>query len=155
MLIQLFVGAGLLVVCVSLHVLVLEQITSRLQIISRRERIPSGLTYRVTLLIFAALGAFLSHIAQIWIWAVVYILLGEFDAVEPALYFSTVAFTTVGFGDIILSQEWRLLTSFEAAAGLFLFGLSTAFLFEILREIRLQRRTSAEANVSERGKNPH
>jgi hypothetical protein len=89
----------------------------------------------MSLLLFAALATFLSHIIQIWIWAMFYITAGEFDSIEPALYFSTVAFTTLGLGDIIISYNWRLLASFEAAAGLFMFGLSTAFLFEILRVI--------------------
>ena len=71
----------------------------------------------------------------VWIWAALYIGIGVFHTLEPALYFSVVAFTTLGFGDIILPLEWRLLSGLCAANGLLLFGLSTAFLVELLRRI--------------------
>ncbi|XDA99947.1 potassium channel family protein [Sulfitobacter sp. LCG007] len=69
---------------------------------------------------------------SIWSWAGVYLLLGLFDGVEPALYFAIVSFTTVGYGDIVLEQDWRLLSGMTATSGLLVFGLFTAFLVEIL-----------------------
>mgnify|MGYP006290891881 CR=1 FL=1 len=54
---------------------------------------------------------------------------------ETALHFSTVSFTTVGHGDVTASPDWRLLGSFEAAAGMLLFGVSTAFLFEVMLSV--------------------
>ncbi len=45
-----------------------------------------------------------------WIWAGLFIVLGAFEALEPALYFATVSLTTLGFGDVILSQDVRLLS---------------------------------------------
>ncbi len=81
------------------------------------------------------LGIFVAHILEIWIWAIVFILTGEFHNFESALYFSTVTFTTVGYGDLILSEQWRLLGSVESANGMLLFGWSTAFIFEIMRYV--------------------
>ncbi|MEM9736953.1 MAG: ion channel, partial [Pseudomonadota bacterium] len=52
-----------------------------------------------------------------------------------ALYFSVVAFTTLGFGDVLLPQEWRLLAGLSAANGLLIFGVSTAFLVEVFRRV--------------------
>jgi len=68
----------------------------------------------------------------IWIWAGFFQLLGCFETLEKSLYFSMVSFTTVGFGDITLPQEWRILSGMIAANGLVLFGLNTAFLIEVL-----------------------
>jgi len=68
---------------------------------------------------------------SVWLWAVAFIALDLFDRLEPALYFSTVTLTTLGFGDIILPKEWRLLSGICAANGLLLFGLCAAFLFEL------------------------
>lgn len=75
------------------------------------------------------LWLFLSTILQVWSWALLYILLDTFESVEAAVYFSTVTFTTLGFGDITLGEDWRLLSSFEAANGLLMFGWSTALVF--------------------------
>ena len=60
-----------------------------------------------------------------WIWAGLFIVLGAFEALEPALYFATVSLTTLGFGDVILSQDVRLLSAIVAANGLVMFGLSS------------------------------
>ncbi len=144
MLVQLSIGAGLIVIGVLVHAVALELIASRVFVVVDAHPRPLRARTRLSLIVFAALATFLSHIVQIWIWAMFYIAAGEFDSMEPALYFSTVAFTTLGLGDIIISYQWRLLASFEAAAGLFMFGLSTAFLYEILREVwrRDHNRTS-------------
>ena len=52
--------------------------------------------------------------------------LGEINDLEPAFYFSMVTFTTLGYGDIVLDERWRLLASFEAATGIIMFGWTTA-----------------------------
>ena len=51
----------------------------------------------------------------VWIWAVAFRLLGIFGTLEASVYFSLVAFTTLGFGDVLLPQEWRLLSGLSAA----------------------------------------
>lgn len=70
------------------------------------------------------------------LWALTLFALGIFGAFEAALYFAMISFTTLGFGDIILPNEWRLLSGFIAIDGFILFGLNTAFLFEVLRRLR-------------------
>ena len=135
MLVQLSIGAGLIVTGILMHTAALDLIASRVRVVAEAHAVPLPARTRMYLLVFASLATFLSHIIQIWVWALVYIAAGEFGSIEPALYFSTVAFTTLGLGDIVVSEQWRLLASFEAAAGLFLFGLSTAFLFEVLSQI--------------------
>jgi len=77
--------------------------------------------------------------AGVWIWALTLRGLGIFDAMEPAVYFSLVAFTTLGFGDILLPMEWRLLGGLAAANGLLNIGMVTALLVEALRQVRLQQ----------------
>lgn len=73
------------------------------------------------------------HTINVWIWASVYILVGAIPDFEPALYFSLVCFTTVGFGDITLSHDWRLLSGLNAANGFLTFGWSTAYMVELVR----------------------
>jgi len=63
-----------------------------------------------------------------------------FDRREPAIYYATVVYTTLGLGDVRATPDWRLMAACVAASGLLLFGLSTAFLFEILGDILRRRR---------------
>ena len=53
---------------------------------------------------------------------------GAIPDLETALYFSTASFTTIGYGDVVLGPDWRLIGAIEGANGLLLFGWSTAFL---------------------------
>jgi hypothetical protein len=57
-----------------------------------------------------------------YFWALVYVALNAIEGVEQAFYFSMVTFTTLGYGDIVLSECWRLLASFESGIGIIMFG---------------------------------
>ncbi|KIN62690.1 Ion transport 2 protein [Sulfitobacter noctilucicola] len=78
--------------------------------------------------------------STVWGWAVLYIQLGLFDALEPALYFSIASFTTVGYGDVVLEPGWRLLAGMTATHGLLTFGIFTAFLVEVFNFPTRKRR---------------
>ncbi|MEQ3746082.1 MAG: ion channel [Henriciella sp.] len=84
----------------------------------------------VTLFMLAGLSL------SIWIWALAFFWLGAFDTILASLYFSMVAFTTLGFGDLTLPNEWKLQSGFIAANGLILFGFVTAFLMEFFGQLR-------------------
>jgi hypothetical protein len=60
------------------------------------------------------------------IWAVLFRLLGEFDDFATAMYHSDVNFATLGYGDIVMSERWRMLGPLEAANGILMFGVSTS-----------------------------
>lgn len=77
--------------------------------------------------------------AGVWLWALTLMALGVFETLELAVYFALVAFTTLGFGDVLLPLEWRLLGGMAAANGLLNIGLVTALLVEALRQVRLQQ----------------
>jgi len=70
------------------------------------------------------------------VWALVLSILGVFGDFETALYFSLISFTTVGYGEVVPPVEWRILAGFIAVDGFMLFGLNTAFIFEVLRRMR-------------------
>jgi Ion channel len=75
------------------------------------------------------------HGCEAAVWAVVYRLIGVVPDFETAFYFSFVAFTTLGLGDVTLKPPWRILSAMEAADGMLLFGWSTAFLFAVLQRV--------------------
>lgn len=80
-----------------------------------------------------ATGAILtfSHMVQVWIWANAYDLVGVVRSPD-AYYFAFVNFTTLGYGDIIGEQPWRILGPVTAANGMLLFGMSTALIFAVM-----------------------
>lgn len=78
-----------------------------------------------------------AHTIEIAMWAWTFIRLDLFAGWEPALYFSAASYTTLGFGDVLLPDPWRLLSGAAAANGLLLFGLSAAFLFEAVGQLHL------------------
>ena len=125
MLSQLTYGAILIAITVLIHAVCLEGIIKVWRAIS----IEIQVRWRPITLSLTITGIFASHIIQIWVWAIFYFFVEETQTWESALYFSTSSFTTVGYGDLILSEEWRLLGSIEAINGMILFGWSTAFIF--------------------------
>lgn len=82
-----------------------------------------------------ALLMFFLSMVEVFVWALVYPWVGAFQKVETALYFSTVTFTTLGYGDILLDEKWRLMAAFEAANGIIIFGLTTAVVVGVVQLI--------------------
>jgi len=64
---------------------------------------------------------------------------GAIEQLESALYFSMVTFTTLGYGDVTLSTDWRLLASFEAANGIMMFGWSTTLVAAFIQRLAPER----------------
>lgn len=87
------------------------------------------------LVLLGVFGVFALHTLEIWSYAGLYQWLGEARAFTDALYFSTTAFASLGFGDIVLSPRWRLISAIEAANGVILFAWSTAFLLTLTRRL--------------------
>jgi len=90
----------------------------------------------LSVLIRTALVLITLHIIEILVWALAYWLVlpvGELQDFESAFYFSAVTFTTLGYGDITLNSDWRILSGLEAIDGILLIGWTTAFLFAVLQ----------------------
>jgi hypothetical protein len=81
---------------------------------------------------------FLASVAEVALWAAVYVAVGALSAAEPALYFSMVTFTTLGYGDVLLHPSWRLLASFQAATGIIMFGWTTGIIFAFVHRVSQQ-----------------
>lgn len=91
----------------------------------------------VAVLLTATVTIFVIHAAEIWLYALLYMLLGAIDNFEVALYFSTSTYSTVGYGDVLLGEDWRILGAIEGATGLIMIGWSTAFLVSLLGQLKL------------------
>jgi hypothetical protein len=101
-----------------------------------RFRAHEGAARVAGLIVFVVLGLVAIHTAEIWLYALAYLVVGALPNFEEALYFSTTSFTTIGYGDIVLDRRWRLFGAIEGANGLLLFGWSTAFMLSIIQRLR-------------------
>ncbi len=132
---QILLGTGMIALTVIVHAVGLIGLIRLLRSRVAPKQGPQSLFRMVGVLVFTVLAIFFVHTIEIWLWAVLYLWLGTFEIMERALYFSTVTFTTLGYGDITLLPRWRLLSALEAANGVILFGVSTAFVFAVIQRM--------------------
>lgn len=134
---QLLIGAFMIGLTVMVHAIGLDFIIRRA---GRLEKPLSGIVARLWKPLVSAgvvMSVFCVHIAIIWMWSFLYLIhqcqpLHDF---AETLYFATVTYSTLGFGDIILEPSCRMLSGIEGANGFLLFGWTTAFIFEIVSQI--------------------
>ena len=84
------------------------------------------------------LGLFILHAAEIWAYAALYLELGALPHIREAVYFSTITYSTTGYDDDLLAEQWRLVAAIEGMNGVLLMGWSTAFF--VTGVTRLMRR---------------
>lgn len=75
-----------------------------------------------------------AHVAEVITWSLAYAILDVVPPGADALYFAFVNYTTLGYGDIVPVERWRLLGPMAAMNGVLLFGWSTAIIFEAMRQ---------------------
>ncbi len=136
MFLQIFIGCLIILattLVAGVGYLVMESVITRVERWLLRPPHPP----KLLLLLTAAVAWILVIVTiAVWIWGLVFLALGVFITVEASVYFSIVAFTTLGLGDILLTQDWRLLAGMAAINGLLMIGLFTAILVEVLRRVR-------------------
>jgi hypothetical protein len=132
---QILIGLVLMIATTIVH----AGCTAVLLRMLRRLHIDSWTTGRsfieATTIVLVVVFLFLASLVEIAMWGATYLRLGALETTEQALYFSTVTYTTLGFGDVILTDQWRLLCSIEAANGIILFGWSTALVFAFIQRL--------------------
>jgi hypothetical protein len=86
----------------------------------------------------------LLHLAEIAVWALFYWWQKCLPDAESSFYFSGVTYTTVGYGDLVLPKEWRLLGAVEGLTGILMCGLSTGFFFAVVSRMLASRAKAEE-----------
>ena len=132
------IGAGLIAVTVVIHALGTTALVRFLATRFLNEEGKRGSRRVLAALTSAAVFLVFLHVVQIIIWSIAYkalVPVGELANFEAAVYFSFVTFTTLGYGDIVLSEVYRLLSGIQALNGLLLVGWSTALMFSIVQHV--------------------
>lgn len=81
------------------------------------------------------LGLFALHGVEIWLYATLYVALGAVNGIETGVYFSTTTYGTIGFSDIDMAPQWRLVGAIEGVNGILLLGWSTAFFVTVVTRL--------------------
>ena len=134
-LLPIIVGTATTVVTIVIHALALRTV---IQFV-RHQRLHghAGVHFSMDVIIVAGatLLAFVAHLAEIALWALVFVLCGEFPDFAAAVYHSAENYTTLGYGDVVMSASWRLLGPLEAGDGMLMFGVSTALIFAVISSL--------------------
>ena len=77
----------------------------------------------------------LLHLAEIVVWGLFYWWQKCLPDAESSFYFSGVTYTTLGYGDLVLPKEWRLLGPVEGLTGILMCGLSTGLFFAVVSKL--------------------
>jgi len=125
---NLLAGALMIAGTVMIHTFGLIFLTRWMGLIVHWFRLHRHSFAKSVAIVTTVLGLFFFHSVEVWAWAVAYSLMGVVSDFESALYFSTITFTTLGYGNITPVPSWRLFTALEAVNGILLIGWSTAYL---------------------------
>ncbi len=137
---QLFLGSAITFVSLigaALTWWVLNEALLRMEAWLRR---PPHPTKSLVVIFIAVLSTMSMMTMGVWLWAIIFLQLSVFSTLEEAVYFSLVAYTTLGLGDVTVPQDHRLLGGMTGANGFLMFGLMTAMLTDTLRHVRRVQR---------------
>ncbi len=127
MLVNLLVGTLVMSMTIIVHTVGLVLVTRGMAHLVSRFRW-HGHRSRYLAMFVVVFGVFGVLTLEVWLWAAVYDGVGALPDFVTALYFSTITFSTVGYGDVVAAHEWRLLAALEGINGFILIGWSTAYL---------------------------
>lgn len=140
MLNSILIGLLLAMITIAIHAIGTTAWIGRLQTHSKKIQLrgvrPFANNLRV--LCFTAMTLLLLHLLEAIIWGIAYLLFlddGGPATYEEAIYFSTVTFASLGYGDVVIEGPWRMLSAIQAMTGLLAFGWSSALLFVIVQRI--------------------
>lgn len=132
MLVTLLIGSAMVVGNMAIQIFVVTFVIRLLLSKASERPTPLGWAGQTRVLGWVVLLLFLGHVLQFATWAVPFVYLGEFSDFDTAFYFSAVSFTSLGYGDIVMSERWRVLGAFEAANGVLMFGLSAGAILSVM-----------------------
>lgn len=143
MVVSLLISFVLVAFCVTVHA---SGITWSLRRLSLSTAMAERGSWRQTMFLINTAGwLIVLHLVQIGLWGLAFRYGGAMSDLSTALYFSSVTYTTVGYGDVILPADWRLVGGVEALTGILMCGWSTGYFFTLFTRM-LQTRSSSNSD---------
>lgn len=129
-------GIPMILASIAFHVTGLVAIEYVLQTVDRRRTKPRSIFLFLLIILVTAIAALLMHIIEATAWAFLYLHIGAMPDLQMAMLYSLNALTSYGHTTARLDDDWRLLGAIESMNGVMIFGLTTAYLFNAMREFR-------------------
>jgi Ion channel len=130
---QILAGGATSLVNLVIHALVMGVLVKLLLNMSdRRTGTPPFLVYTVIIVTTGSV-LFAAHFAEVLLWAYTYAAVGAAPPGTDLVYFAFGNYTTLGYGDVLPLEHWRVLAPMTALNGIMLIGWSTALIIEVLR----------------------
>ncbi|MGO4392884.1 ion channel [Variovorax sp. M-6] len=134
MLINLAIGLPIILLCLVLQAAV--TFWSVRYYIGQSNRVTFARPFvQIRSLLVAMIALILGNFLQIMIWGLLFMVLGEFGELYEAVYHSAVNFSSLGYGDVVMTKPWKLLGPLEAGNGVLMFGLTGAALMAMLQQM--------------------
>ncbi|MCP5228142.1 potassium channel family protein [Accumulibacter sp.] len=134
-LIDLAIGLPTMLACLILQVSVTFWVVKYYLRLSAGQLAKSGWLAGIRPLMMVMVVMMAGNFLQMAIWGAIFLFLGEFDSMHAAFYHSAVNFTTLGYGDLVMSDERKLLGPLEAANGVLMFAITSAALMSVLQHM--------------------
>jgi hypothetical protein len=135
LLVPVAVGSSAVICTILIHALPLRATIAFVRREKKRGHLGVNFWRDGGLVMRTMLYAFVAHLIEMALWATLFVLCGEFSDFATAYYHSAVNYTSLGYGDIIMSPKWRLLGPLETANGMLLFGVSAAMIFAVIQRL--------------------
>jgi len=133
------VGSVAVLCTIFIHALAIGGIVNVFRYERNRGRTGTGLLVDLAIVVVTIGLAFVAHLIEMALWAVLFEICGEFKDFASAYCHSAVNYSTLGYGDVIMSRSWKLLGPLEAADGALMFGVSTAMIFAVIQRLILAK----------------
>ncbi|WP_425050857.1 ion channel [Psychromarinibacter sp. S121] len=156
MLLEILYGTALILVTTLLGLAAMPFFDRLAERATADEAVRHGPGWLILQVCFSVVWLLTLILLSCWFWSLLLVHLDLFETVDEAMYFSLVAFTTVGFGDVVLPEEWAILSGMLAINGLFMAALLTGAFVDLVRKVRsvqalmLKRRHERQAAESAR-----
>ena len=136
MLIHLLLGCTTVFISMGIQIaVVVYTVRYLMNVINSEEHKKSHFGFDTYVISLVLVMLFAGHLFQVAIWAMLFMFLGEFSDFQTAYYHSTVNFASLGYGDIVMSENWRLLGALEASNGVLMFGLSAGTMLAVMNKL--------------------
>jgi hypothetical protein len=135
MITPLLLGSLLIVVNMGIQVAAVVFMVRYVMGKTTKGKAKKGFAADTTMINVVLVVLFVGHLIQFAVWAGLFVYVGEFESFNTAFYHSIVNFSSLGYGDIVMGEEWRLLGALEACNGVLMFGLSGGTILAVMMHL--------------------
>jgi len=146
----ILLGCGMIVICMAIQCVLVGLLLKGFYVLEKKFPIETSIPLASAFLLMVLLVLFAGNLMQVGLWSSLFVAFGEFTDFGTSYYHSLVNFTTLGYGDMVMKDKFRIFGALEAANGVLMLGLTTSVLFSAVSGIMRRRRQWHEKNHADK-----